>query len=326
MIEPSRQPKPIAFQAQEDFARARRKVFLDSVGAFLTRRPNELLSFETVREQLPIRSQAYRGVRAIPVARIIGSVDRYEDFNRHFLPTQTHTQARWENVDRAALGDISLPPIAVYQIGDAYFVLDGNHRVSVAREKGMVFIDAQIVELQTPLPLTPNTDVRELVRLAEYARFLEQTHLDTLRPEVCIRFTTLGRYDVLIEHISAHRWYMGVEQNRPVSWEAAVLDWYDVVYLPLVRMIEEQRILDEFPGRTAADLYLWIMDHRYYLSQEQGRPVGPRTAVLSYNRSQVAWARRVLRWTNRLLDRVGRPFVVSAQAVARALKADTPRR
>src|SRR6476620_6419145 len=149
MIDPSRQPKPIAFQAQEDFARARRKVFLESVGAFLTRRPNELLSFQTVREQLPIRSQAYRGVRAIPVDQIIGSVDRYEDFNRHFLPTQTHTQARWENVDRAALAEISLPPIQVYQIGGAYFVADGNHRVSVAKERGLRFVDAVIVELAT---------------------------------------------------------------------------------------------------------------------------------------------------------------------------------
>jgi Domain of unknown function (DUF4032) len=321
MIDPSRRAKPAAFQAQEDYQRARRKVFLDEISSFLTRRPNDLLSFQEVREHLPIKSQVYRGVRAIPVAQIIGSVDRYEDFNRRFLPTQTHTQARWENVDEATLTDIVLPPIQVYQIGEAYFVLDGNHRVSVAKEKGMAFIDAQVVELHTKLPLTPSTDQRELLRLAEHARFLEQTNLDALRPGGCITFSSLGRYDVLIEHISAHRWFMGIEQNQPVSWEAAVLDWYDTLYAPLVQIIEQQGILDEFPGRTAADLYLWIMDHRHYLSQEQGRPVGPRTAVLTYNRSQVIWARKVLGWTNRLLDHVAHPFVVSAQALARALKA-----
>src|SRR5690349_10014 len=101
MIDPSSRSKPAAFQAQEDFARARRGVFLDEIGSFLTRRPNELLSFQEVREQLPIRSQAYVGVRAIPVANIVGSVDRYEDFNRRFLPRQTETRSRWENVDVA---------------------------------------------------------------------------------------------------------------------------------------------------------------------------------------------------------------------------------
>src|ERR1043165_5459464 len=106
MIDPSRPALPPAFQAQEDFRRARRGAFLEEIGAFLTRRPNELLSFQEVRERLPIKSQAYRGVRAIPVARIIGSVDRYEDFNRHFLPTQTHTRSRWENVDQAVLSDV----------------------------------------------------------------------------------------------------------------------------------------------------------------------------------------------------------------------------
>ena len=83
-------------------------------------------------------------------------------------------------------------------------------------------------------------------------------------------------------------------------------------------IIEEQGIMAEFPRRTPADLYLWIMDHRYYLSQEQGRPVGPRTAALSYNRSQVAWTRRVLGWSNKLLDHMTHPFVVSAQVLARA--------
>src|SRR3954447_5683424 len=210
MIDPSQRARPAAFQAQEDFARARRGAFLEAIAAFVLRRPNELLSSDEVRQQLPLKGQVYRGVRAIPVDQIIGSVDRYEDFNRHFLPTQTHTQARWENVDRAALAEISLPPIQVYQIGGAYFVADGNHRVSVAKERGLRFVDAVVVELATPVPLSSTTDQRELLCLAEYARFLEQTNLDKLRPGADIDFSTLGRYDVLIEHITAHRWYMGV--------------------------------------------------------------------------------------------------------------------
>src|SRR6476660_7026543 len=99
MIDPRDRQVPSSFQAQEDFARAHRKVFLDEVGSFLTRRPNELLSFQEVREQVPFKSQSYQGVRAIPVSKIIGSLDRYEDFNRRFLPKQTNTRSRWESVD-----------------------------------------------------------------------------------------------------------------------------------------------------------------------------------------------------------------------------------
>jgi hypothetical protein len=63
------------------------------------------------------------------------------------------------------------------------------------------------------------------------------------------------------------------------------------------------------------------MDHQYYLSQQKGEPVGSQTAALSYDRSQVKWANKVLGWTNRMLDYVAHPFVVSRQALARAVKA-----
>ncbi len=321
MIDPSLRPKPVAFQAQEDFTHARRTAFLSEIGSYLTRRPNELLSFENVRQQLPIKSQAYRGMQTIPVSKILGSVGRYDDFNRNFFPTQSTTRSRWENVDVAVISNVPLPPIEVYKMGDVYFVKDGNHRVSVAKEKGMVAIDAEVVELETKVPLTPGTDRRELLRLAELARFLEATNLDKLRPGSCIEFSSLGSYDVLIEHISAHRWYMGIEQNRPISWEEAVLDWYDNLYMPLVRIIEEQGVLKEFPGHTPADLYLWIIDHQYYLSQEQGEQVAPAAAVLSYNRSQVNWARKVLGWTNKMLNFMAQPFVITGRKLARARKA-----
>ena len=102
----------------------------------------------------------------------------------------------------------------VIRSGDVYFVKDGNHRVSVARSLGQEFIDAEVIELPITVPLTSDDDARDLLRLAEYARFLEQTKLDKLRPGVNIEFAALGRYDTLLEHISAHRWYMGINQHR----------------------------------------------------------------------------------------------------------------
>jgi hypothetical protein len=310
--------------AQGDFDRARRRAFLNDLASTFGGKPNWLLSFEEVQRALPIHGQVYRGVQQVPLAEIVGSVDRYHDFDRQFLPTQSFTRPRWESVDIANLTDVSLPPVQLYRVGDVYFVKDGNHRVSVAKEKGMDYIDAEVIELPSSVPLPPISSIKDqqdLIRLAEYARFLAQTKLDKLRPNVKIAFTSLGRYDVLLEHISAHRWYMGIEQNRPIEWEEAVLDWYDNIYLPLVKIIEEKGILNDFPGRTAGDLYLWIMDHRWYLHEDTGIDIGPHTAALSYDAQYARWTRKVVRFLHRMQDAAARPLVVSARRIARALKA-----
>ncbi|MEO8289119.1 MAG: DUF4032 domain-containing protein [Chloroflexota bacterium] len=309
----------IAKIASNDFERARRKAFLNDLMSRLGREPNWLMAFEEVQRTIPINGQSYKGLQEVPVSSVVGSVDRYHDFDRAFLPTQARTRPRWESVDRATLTDVILPPVQLYKVGEVYFVKDGNHRVSVAKEKGMEYLDAEVIELVTSVPLTRDTDPRDLIRMGEYAYFLEKTHLDKLREGVNIDFTSLGRYDVLLEHISAHRWYMGIEQDRPIEWQEAVLDWYDNVYLPVVKVIEENRILNDFPGRTAGDLYLWIMDHRWYLREQTGLDIGPRTAAISYSENYGAWTRRVLRYLRRIQHVAARPFVVTAQTLARTL-------
>ncbi len=307
--------------AREDFERAHRRAFVSALIATLKREPNWLLSFEDVKQQLPIRGQHYVGMRQVLISQIVGSVDRYHDFNRAFLPTQSHTRPRWESVDRAALTDIILPPVQLYKVDNVYFVKDGNHRVSVAKEKGIEYIDAEVIEMPTTVELTSDTDPRDLIRLGEYARFLEQTRLDELRPDSRIEFTALGRYDVLLEHISAHRWYMGIDQNRPVSWEEAVLDWYDNIYMPLANIIKDKGILRSFPGRRTGDLYLWIMDHRWYLREDTGKDVGPQTAALSYDAKYASWTRRVLRSLRRLREATTKPLALTARNIGRALSA-----
>ena len=302
-------PKNIASRiAQQDFERARRKAFMNDIVSALRRRPNWLLSFEEVQRALPIEAQHYRGIQQVPVSQIVGSVDRYHDFDRRFLPTQTRTRPRWESVDVAALTDIVLPPVQLYKMGDVYFVKDGNHRVSVAKEKGAEYVDADVIECVTSLPVPPDIDPQDLLEMAERVRFFKETHLDKLRPGVDIRFTSLGRYDVLLEHIAVHRWFMGIEQDRPIDWQEAVLDWYDNIYLPVARAIEKSEILEDFPGRTAADLYLWIMDHRWYLREEGGLDIGPEAATLRYSEKHAAWTRKVLRSLRRLQQAALQPL------------------
>ena len=169
-------------RANEDFEWAVFKGFLRSVLSLITRRNNSLLSFDEVRARLPLKGQHSLGLRQVPIANIVGSMGRYNDFDRAFLPVQTRTKDRWVNISKAAYNDVSLPAIELYKIGEIYFVRDGNHRVSVARGRGQEFIDAFVTEIVVPVHLTADTRVDDLQLKQEYALFVEQTGLPGLRP------------------------------------------------------------------------------------------------------------------------------------------------
>lgn len=269
-------------QSRTDFSSAYQKGFWRSIFSLLQNKNNELLPFEEVLKHIPMRGQNYIGVRQIETDKVIGSVSRYNDFDRAFLPKQTHTRSRWESIDRAHFKQIILPPIEVYKIGDYYFVKDGNHRVSVAREKGQAFLDAYVTEIHTPVRIDKDTDINSLVMEQEYLDFIRQTRLDELYPDENFRFTIPGQYDKVLQHISVHRWFMGEKHNRPISDEEAVTGWYKEVYHPLLRITRKHNILQEFPNRTPMDLYLWIMEHRWYLAEEQKRRVSLESAAVHF--------------------------------------------
>jgi hypothetical protein len=143
-------------------------------------------------------------------------------------------------------------------------------------------MDAYVIALDVPVPVEPGDTVKDLILKAEYAHFLEKTRLKELVPGAEeIRFTTLGRYDILLDHIATRRYFKGLEEGREVSWEEAVVDWYENLYKPTVEAIRRLGLLRDFPGRTEADLYLWVMDHRHFLAQE-GQELSPEEAARSY--------------------------------------------
>ncbi|HVN56148.1 MAG TPA: DUF4032 domain-containing protein [Anaerolineaceae bacterium] len=259
-------PWELKSMARIDFDRARSKSFWRAVFSW-NQNSNELLPFDEVRKALPLKGQHYAGLKQVPVDQIVGSVSRYQDFDRAFLPRQTHTRERWMSIDEAHLQDVNLPPVELYQIGSAYFVKDGNHRVSVAREKGQVFIDAAVIEVDVPVPIGPETKLDDLILKREQALFYEHTSLADIRPQAVIELTLPGQYEKLEEHIAVHRWYLGEQARREIDYSTAVASWYDHVYLPLVEIIRAENILAEFPGRTEADLYLWIIEHRWFLAE-----------------------------------------------------------
>lgn len=268
--------------AQEDFKDARRKAFLSELIDAVRRRPSQLLSFEDVRTRLNVRGQRYLGHQTVLLDNIVGSEGRYSDFDRRFLPRTDALKNRWSNIDKAMIQSVELPPVELYKIGDVYFVRDGNHRVSVARQQGTSYIDAFVTELVVDVPLDATLSVRDLMLKEEYSDFLEWTNLAALRPQQRIEFSEPGGYLELVRHINAHRYYMGLEQDRPIERDEAVADWYDTVYMPIVQVIRGQGVLRAFPGRTEADLYRWIIEHRWYTRERTGTDPGPETATNQY--------------------------------------------
>jgi len=96
------------------------------------------------------------GSQMVRIDRIIGSEGRSTDFDDRFRPTQTETCARWYSVAKARVRGIALPPVTLIKIGDAYYVRDGHHRISVARAFGDKVIEAMVTDYElTPAAAQP---------------------------------------------------------------------------------------------------------------------------------------------------------------------------
>jgi uncharacterized protein (TIGR00730 family) len=271
-------------KADTAFSQARRRAFFRRLWRFLTRQQEQgLLSFEEVRHKLKIRGQHYAGLQTIPIDKIAGSVGRYQEFNRAFLPTQEHIRERWKRIYEVAHG-AGFPPIDVYQIGEVYFVRDGHHRVSVLKELGATTVEATVTELETAISLSADVGEEELNLKEEYAWFLDETGLDELIDEFELQFTLPGQYAKLLEHIAVHRHFLGLREMREIAYSEAVVRWYNEVYAPVVEVIREDGILEGFPGRTEADLYLWIIEHRHYLGERYDHEVPLEEAAVAFSR------------------------------------------
>lgn len=304
--------------ANSDFEVAVRRGFWRSVMSWLTQKNNKLLPFDEIRRILPIHGQHDAGLHTISIEKIVGSVARYNDFDRAFIPRQRHTKSRWVSIDMANLQDVILPPIEVYKIGEMYFVKDGNHRVSVAREKGQAYIDAHITEIITQHPITNADDIFDLILEQEKLDFFQKTNIDTIRPESGIELTLPGQYEKLLEHISVHRWFMGERNQSEISDADAVAGWYDEVYLPLANIIQQQNTLKEFPKRTVTDLYLWIIEHLWFLREHYQEEISLEQAASHFKR---VFAKRPFNRINSLFHKLA-DFMADAQSMETGVMPD----
>jgi hypothetical protein len=258
-------------EGKSKFQGARSRAFWKEIINHLRGKPAELLSFEDIKQKLRLREESYRGLQDVPLDRIAGSVGRYREFTRDFLPKERQMEERWSRVYATASSLTGFPPIELYKIGDVYFVRDGNHRVSVARQLGAKSIESHVTELPTSVDIGPGMTEQELHDAAAYAAFLDETGLSKTRPHHhSLQLSERLRYSDLLGHIYLHQSLLEHMAGHKLGLEQAATDWYDTVYRPAITLIQKYNMKETLGARTEADLYLWLVDHLRDLRGEFG--------------------------------------------------------
>jgi hypothetical protein len=263
----------LKMQVSEDFSKARMRAIFSRIQHFLNVDRDKLLSFNDVKAILKPKNQTYQGMQVVPIKLIVGSEGRYRDFNKYFLPRQDHLRSRWERVDEAHHRSIILPPIQLYEVGGVYFVRDGNHRVSVAKAQGAEAIDAEVISLSSDIAISPSMttdELRDALLAKEKEAFYEETGFGEATGCCDMDFSVPGRYDVIYNHIMVHKYYLNQQVAGEIPFSDAMFSWYNNVYDPIIKIIKEERLYLNFPGRTPSDLYVWIVRYWDSLKKKHG--------------------------------------------------------
>ena len=204
-----------------------------------------------------------RGKRAVPVKLIVGSVGRYQDFDGKFKFKSKDASPRLQWIRKAMMEGRQLDPVLLYQIKKKYYILDGNHRVSVAKSLGHNEILAKVLEF------IPSKKTLQNMLYRERAEFMDRTQL-----QAEISLTEVTRYNSLLEQLSEHHQYLQKKQGDEVTFVQAAADWYKTIYRPLFTIIQRSHLIDSFPERTVADLYTYITLHQWHDTRDRQYGIG----------------------------------------------------
>lgn len=290
---------PSLADTAEDFRDARRRGALENIWSTLTGSANHLIQFQQVEEQLHYEHADKLGLVDIPLDAIVGSVSRPSDFTRKFFPRDAVDPGRWQRVKKVM--DQAIRPIDVYQIDQAYFVLDGNHRVSVARQRGMTHIPAYVTKIESSVPLTPEDGIEDLIIKNQQVHFRKETGLEALRPDLEFATSFPGGYQQLREQISSHQLNLELWHHYPYSFNEAAESWAEEVYQPVLQTVSQSGLLRDFPKRTPTDLYIWLTQYQKEISQQYGWEIEPAKAVDSL---AAAYGNRLVRRWKRFRKRL----------------------
>jgi hypothetical protein len=252
------------------FDRARRREVYRRLSDVVRRKNGgNLFRLDDLRDRVRLFEQTYVGVEPIPVDHIVGSAGHTDDFDKNWLPRRQEVAERWMRLERA-FPDGEFPPIVVYQVGESFFVVDGHHRVALARQKGIEYIDAEITRLRARFELPEGIDVGRMILAEQQQLFMELSGLERARPEGRIEFSRPLGYVELLEIVKVHAYNMSADRGAVARIDEAAGDFYDNLYLPTIDAIKREGLSEVIENRTAADLFLWVYERRQSLFAEHG--------------------------------------------------------
>jgi ParB/Sulfiredoxin domain len=242
------------------------------------RRHARLLELDEVERRLTPFGRRYVGVRAIPLEALVGTDGRASSFTRDFRPLYASSRDRLRSLQRA-FADGAFPPIVTVKLGEAYFVIDGHHRASLARRSGAEMIDADVTELIARVPLQAGADMLDVV-LRELERiFLEDSGLAEGRPGIRIPVSRPAHYLELLENVQVHGYHLMRGRGRVAGNAEIAADWYDAIYTPTLAAMGDLRLERLHRDAPSGDLFLVLHRHRRDAFPSTGCPHLAQTVV-----------------------------------------------
>jgi hypothetical protein len=260
------------YRSDLKFDDARLHSIIDGIRALLARRSNSIIPFDVIRQRLGLTEESYQGLQSIPVDKIVGSENRHQDFSLGFRPKKNMSRQRWTKIDQAFREMRNLPPIVVFEIGGLYFVRDGNHRVSVAKDQGVAFMDAEVSSIASGLALSPGMSTKQMLQSItayERGRFYRATGLSLSLQDTQLRFGQDARYDVLTADIERHLQYLAEEEGIIATFTQAAESWLRQLFLPFCELATQMGALAPRRKILSADLYVWWVQYEKTVEREQ---------------------------------------------------------
>lgn len=257
--------KAEAKEAYKKFVRSNRR-FL-----FLTDKKEYLKNFEDIQKEDKAYNSMYLGVREVPIDRIVGSVQKYTDFDKNFVPINKIVEARWCNIYLAYMTDQSLPLVQLYKVKDDYYVYDGNHRISVANYLRFATIEAEVTEF------LPSKDKKEEALYRERFLFEKEYGISNLQ------FTEIYFFGRIKKEIKEFGNYLyKVEGKKDINRMEKARLWNNLLYKNAYKILEINKMDEYFNERSLSDIYIYYLDHKYYESEKRGYNLGYYEGIISF--------------------------------------------
>ena len=225
------------------------------------KKQENLKSFAEVQKEENAYNSVNLGIKEIPLGKIVGSVEKYSYFDKNFVPKNNIVKQRWISIYTAYMAETMLPPVILYKIKDDYYVYDGNHRVSVAKFLNFASIEAEVEEF------LPTKDTKDKVIYREHMFFEKETGIEEIILSEPIK------YKYLREEIESYTNLLSKRRNKTFTLKEGAAKWYKEVFLPIKVLLEENNI-EESQKKNINDIFMFVLDHKYYLSKNEGKNKG----------------------------------------------------